>query len=591
MCGIHLIWGKYASEPTINQMLLQSRHRGPDHEASVTPWSGLWLGVNRLKILHPGPDANQPFWAPDKKSLLIWNGELYNYQEIRNLLIDLGTIFSTQSDTEVVLHALRIFGIEGLTKLEGMYSLVYADVTEQSVLVARDKNGEKPLYYSQNEGTLLISSEIRSIQQVTCSPVDANQIAPYVYMRTPLLNHTFYKEIKEWKPDYFSKIHSPSSFQFIPTPSSPQPNLEPTFETFKTLLTDAVLKQFHADAPVGIQLSGGADSSLLYTIWYTQTATPLPSYTIQLGPKYRKNYPDGDSAVHFAKQFPTCHHPILITQELFWENWEEYLKSIDLPIGDSAGFLTWMIGKEAKKEVKVLVSGAGADELWGGYKRHKAFLHYQKNKNLLLKLKAPLEALPLRRSYHKFFSATHSNSRQTYINFSGLANVPYTLAKEYEEVFNPTFSEYKQMLDFDRQVYLTQDVLKIEDNALMSHSIEGRSPYLDTPMVEFWKTLKDDSQIYGKPWIKQFLGEHNISWVADRKKMGFGLPLKEWLEEGGEFAQRIFYSVKKFETTHGHHFPQETRALAANPEYGVKHHFLTLYNLFLLAEWVNLHKL
>lgn len=591
MCGIHLIWGKDASETAILSMLRQSRHRGPDQQASLNPWPGLWLGINRLKILHPGPEADQPFWASDKKSLLIWNGELYNYQEIKNSLIDLGITFTSRSDTEVVLHTLRIFGTEGIKKLEGMFALIYADVTEKSVLVARDKNGEKPLYYSQNEGSLTISSEIRCIQQVTSPALDVSQIAPYVYLRTPLLNHTFYKEIKEWKPDHLSKIHSPSSFQFIQNPSPPPPNSEPTYETFKTLLTDAVLKQFHADAPVGIQLSGGADSSLLYAIWYKQTATPLPSYTIQVEPKYRKNYSDGDSAVRLAKQFPTSHHPILITQELFWENWEEYLRSVDLPIGDSAGFLNWMIGKEAKKEVKVLISGAGADELWGGYQRHKAFARYQENKNLLLKLKPVGEKLPLGRSYRKFFSAIHPNPRQTYINFSGLANVPHRLTKEYEGVFDPTFSAYKQMLDFDRQVYLVQDVLKIQDNALMSHSIEGRSPYLDAPMVGFWKTIKDDPPLKDKPWIRQYLKEHELSWVADRKKMGFGLPLKEWLAEGGEFARRMFGSIQQFETTHGHHLPQETKALAVDPKHGVKHHFLTLYNLFLLAEWVNLHKL
>ncbi|WP_339866941.1 asparagine synthase (glutamine-hydrolyzing) [uncultured Algoriphagus sp.] len=591
MCGIHLIWGKGANEEAIDTMLEKSRHRGPDQQASFSPWPGLWIGVNRLKILHTGLEADQPLWAPDGRSLLIWNGELYNYQVLRKQLQGLGITFITQSDTEVVLHFLRVFGEKGLEKLQGMFAFIFVDLIEKAVLVARDQNGEKPLFYAQSPDTLLLSSECQSIQSLKNTSLDPRQFETYYYLRAPLLGSTFYKGIHEWKPGRYTKILNHSTFRWDTISINTKLNSQPTFDTFKETLPDVVLRQFHADVPVGIQLSGGADSSLLYALWYTKTGTPLHSYTIQVEQKYRKKYADGDASNRFSKQFPSNHKLVEIDQKIFWENWDDYLKSVDQPIGDSAGFLNWMIGKEAKNSVKVLVSGAGADELWGGYQRHKAFDIYQKRKDLLLRFQGILGKIPLGRSYQKFISAIDPSPQKTFLNFSGLENIPDELGEDYDRIFDKNLPLYPQMLDFDRQVYLVQDVLKIQDNALMAHSIEGRSPYLDVSMITLWRNVNDEKLLKGKPWIRQFLNELDLSWISERKKMGFGLPLKEWFAENGEFAKRVFDSIKSFEKTHGGDFPERMRALAAKPELGTKGHFLTLYNLFLLAEWVKLHKL
>lgn len=591
MCGIHLIWGKGANEKAVDSMLHQSRHRGPDQQASFSPWPGLWIGVNRLKILHTGAEADQPFMAPDGSSLLIWNGEIYNYQEIRNSLIKMGIRFITHSDTEVVLHVIRLFGVKGLEKLQGMFAIIYIDLIEKSVLVARDSNGEKPLYYSKSPDTLIISSECRSIQKLKSSQLEVRQFEAYFYCRAPMLGNTFYKGIHEWKPARFTKILNHSAFRWDAISTQIKSQTEPTFADFKDTLSETIIRQFHADVPVGIQLSGGADSSLLYALWYKESGTPLPSYTIQVEQKYRKKYADGDAAIRFAKQFPSNQQLVDIDQKVFWGNWEEYVSSLDQPVGDSASFLNWMIGKEAKKSVKVMISGAGADELWGGYQRHKAFDVYQKHKDLLLRFQGILGKLPLGRSYQKFISAIDPTPQKTFLNFSSLANISEELSEGYDRVFNRELPLYTQMLDFDRQVYLVQDVLKLQDNALMAHSIEGRSPYLNTSMVALWRNIKDEKLLKGKPWINQGLVDLDLKWITERKKMGFGLPLKEWFAENGEFAKRVFSSIKSFEKTHGDFFPAEMRKLATSPELGTKHHFLTLYNLFLLAEWVKLHKL
>lgn len=591
MCGIHLIWGKGANKKSIQALVDATHHRGPDQAAIYSPWNGLWIGVNRLKILDLSPDADQPFWAPDGNSLLILNGEIYNFQELRSLLSKMGVDFITQSDTEVLLHYLKFFGQKGLEKLNGMFALIYVDLITKSVLVALDRNGEKPLYYSQNPETLVISSELRGIAALQNPVPDWEQVAHYFYFRAPLSGKTFHRGIRAWKPGRYSTIFRHDTFRWDTLTSPKGPEELPSQKVFRESLEKAVLNQFQADVPVGILLSGGADSSLLYSLWYQKTGTPLPAYTIQVEKKYRAKYADGNHAIRFAKQIPTEHHLIEIDQKIFLENWDEYIQSVDLPVGDSAGFLTWLIGKRAKQEVKVLVSGAGADELWGGYQRHAAFARYWQQHEFWANWACFLKKLPFGREWKKYMSAIGSDPNQTFLNFSALQNPPSWMTDDYARIFNKNLPAYKRMLDFDRQVYLVQDILKIHDNTLMAHGIEGRAPYLDASVLGLWQKVNDPAILTGKPWIKNILRENDLGWVAERRKFGFGLPLKEWLSEKNEFSSRLFTTLKDFDRSHGDHLQIPVRQLLQNPEQSVKIHFLALYNLFLLAEWSKLHRL
>ncbi len=591
MCGIHLIWGKDATQEKIELLTKSARHRGPDQEAFYSPWPGLWVGVNRLKILHLGPEADQPFWSPDRKALLLWNGEIYNYQELRLLLENIGVEFLTSSDTEVVLHTLKIFGPKGLEKLQGMFSLIYLDIIEEIVLVGRDQNGEKPLYYTQNDNLLVISSEVRGISIVKEPSLDRKQITNYFFLRTPHPGNTFFQGISDWRPGYFSLIQQPSKLFWERIPSSINRNHSPDSRSFENALNLAVLSQFHADVPVGVSLSGGTDSSLLYAIWYKQTGRRLPTYTIQVEDKFRKKYGDGDAAIRLAKELPMDHRLIKIDQTVFWENWEAYIRDVDSPLGDSAGFLTWMIGKTAKEHVKVMISGVGADELWGGYNRHRAIALFLENKELLIALNPILKKLALGRLGAKFLAGLQPDPKYTFLNFSALHPVPDAIYEAYRPIFNTSLPEYKQMLDFDRQMYLVEDLLKIHDNALMAHGIEGRSPFLDARLVDIWESVVNMRDLKGKKWIKELLAALGMKWINERKKFGFGLPLKEWFAQEGEFAQRIYFSLGEFEKSHGEGLPTVLRDMLKCPQRSAKNHFLTLYNLFVLAEWVKLHKL
>lgn len=588
MCGIHLIWGKGANNASIQELVSSSSHRGPDQEAIYSPWPGLWIGVNRLRILHPGPDADQPFWTKDGTSLLIWNGEIYNFRELRKLLKSLGVEVITQSDTEVLVYYLKFFGTEGLKKIQGMFTLIYVDVVAKSVLVARDPNGEKPLYFAQNPDTLYISSETRGIARLTLAKADLEQVKNYFYFRNPAPGKSFYRGVRAWKQGRYSQIFHHNTFRWdtLSIPGSAEKAI--TKDLFKSTLEQVILNQFHADVPLGIMLSGGVDSSLLYALWYQQTGTPLPAFTIQVEKKYRKKYADGDTAKRFVRAYSADHQLIDIDQRLVLDHWDEFVGSIDQPIGDSAGFLTWMIGKKAKNQVKVIASGAGADELWGGYQRHKAFHQYLSNQSFWVRWAPLLQKLPFGRDWKKFTSAIRPNAQETFLNFSALSNPNPDLNGDYLRIMDSNLTAYKSALDFDRQVYLVQDILKIQDNSLMAHGIEGRAPYLDPQLISLWKSVDDPSVLLGKPWMASCLEELNLSWISERKKTGFGLPLLEWLGENGPFAKRVFASLKDFAKSYRAELPTEVLQLSQHPENYVKDHFLVIYNLFLLAEWLKL---
>ncbi len=590
MCGIHLIWGQGANEENLQILLDSSENRGPDHQDLLSPWPGLWVGANRLRISDPSSKSDQPFWSSDGHALILLNGEIYNHQELRSLLKTMGKDFQTSSDTEVLITWLRSFGEKGLSKLKGMFSLILVDVLTKSILVARDPSGEKSIYYRHAQDSLCISSTAKGIESIWPSELDISSIENYAYLRYPRRGHTFFKGIQEWKPNRFSQISTPTTFRFDPLPKDKKSEDNQPSGSFEAVFDRVIERQFQTDVPKGILLSGGADSSLLYANWYKTAGQSLPAFTFVPEKKYQQKYDDIQWVKRLVKQYPAELNEIEISEEIFLNHFDEYDAGLDQPVGDSAGFLLWMIGKEAKKQgIKVLISGAGADELWGGYRRHKAFETYLRNRNLLLSLKPFLSWLPLSRAYRKFLDSIHKNEERTFMNFSALRLIPDHIFQDYERVFDQEYSSDRKALDFDRKVYLVDDILKIQDQALMAHGIEGRSPYLDSDFISLWKK-SPDSELKGKRRINELLNQYDLGFISERKKLGFGLPLEEWFGSNGSFAKRAFQSIKSLESRLGNSLPAPIHEITKNPENFIKSDFLMLYNLFLLSEWVNLRK-
>lgn len=591
MCGINLVLNFSGEGQKAIQLMMEStRHRGPDQSSwkSINP--DLFISGNRLKTVDLGDWANQPV-SIDDQYFLAWNGALYNSEELRNQLLQKGTTFESRSDSEVLLRWLILKGERGIGDLEGMFAFTFVDKLKGQIIIARDEYGKKPLYYFHHEDQWMFSSEARAIASsgLLDDVMDAKQYLPYYYSRHSFPDKSFYKSINQLVPGEIIKLDFRGeildSFKLV------RKSIKNKFtgkKEFKELLTEAVLRHFQADVSVGVLLSGGADSSLLLHTWVEETGIPLHTFTLTFEDKYLKTYPDSKYAKNVAKKYNSAHHEILITPELVLENWEDYLASLDQPIGDSAGFISWMIAKEAKKYVKILVSGAGADELFSGYSRHAAFRYYLKNKGALLKMSKIGKVLPfLSRKASKMAYAIDESEQVTFLNFSSLQRIPKKDICTFLKYFPEGLSPYKSALEWDRQYYLVNDILKIHDNALMSHGIEGRAPYLDKGLVELSLSLNEEEhlELGNKKWIKELLEDAGLKQLANRKKMGFGLPIKEWLKSNKDFRDKVFEEIRDFEIKEGQHFPEEMLNLARKPSLYINDSFLQIWNLFVLAGW------
>lgn len=589
MCGINVILGQ-DPQNRIQSMMDATAHRGPDHSAFCQVEEGLFFAGNRLKILDLSDKSNQPLWTEKKDAVLIWNGAIYNYQDLRNQLIDWGYHFSTHSDSEVLLYWLQHHGEQGIKSLKGMFALAFADLKKNSLIIARDQSGEKPLYYTQENETWLFSSECKPIQNVlqSKSSINIGQFPFYFYLRHTLPDQTFFRGIQQfpigtsWTMDLKGKNWKENSLSLSKTLKG---NISHTH--FEELLKEAVLKNFHADSNIGVMLSGGADSSLLYALWYEETGIQLPTFTVHFEEKLQKKYADPLFVGKYFKKYPSLQHTIDISLQSIQDNWKKYIQSLDQPIGDSAGMLTWMIAKEASKEVKVLISGAGADELFGGYNRHKAYLAYIQHPKFWLNLKKSNIAKFLPANWRKMIQSIEEDPRETYFQMAALVSMPKELIQKLELIYPKEEGLLKNALSWDRKFYLVNDILKIHDNACMAHGIEGRSPYLDTEIVELIQQLSETEhrELIGKKWIKLSLEQRNLGFIGKRQKLGFGLPLEEWFLRK-EFRNWVFGPIQAMEKEWGSFFPKEMRNLASNPSKAKGRQFLQIWNLFLLASWL-----
>lgn len=590
MCGINVILGKTnkKAQHDIEAMMRSTAHRGPDYSAWNQVGASLFMAGNRLKILDMSEASNQPLWNQEKNAVLVWNGALYNYQDLRNSLLHLGYFFETNSDSEVLLHWLKHYGKNGLKDLKGMFALAFADLDKQELLIARDPSGEKPLSFAEHKNNWYFSSEARAIKEITDSRIDISQFMPYFYVRHPFPKGSLFADISQVLAGQAMLLDFDGKKKEcwdLGKQHLPMGKFDPN--RLEEVLKDAVLKNFHTERPLGVMLSGGADSSLIYALWYEETGQALPTYTITFDHKYQKNYCDPNFANKFNKHYPSFHQEVKIDLTKVKENWPAFIQSLDQPIGDSAGFLTWMLAKEASTAVKVLISGAGADELFGGYNRHQAFLQYLKHPNFWENIKklGIHQAFPA--SLKKMIGSIGETQQETFIQMSALQQIPSHYLPLFTALYPSSGNPMKDALEWDRVFYLVNDILKIHDNACMAHGIEGRSPYLDQELISISLGLSETQhrEQIGKKWIKEALQKRNLGFISNRKKLGFGLPLREWMANK-EFQEWVCPAIKQLEKDWGQHFPDEMRTLAKAPDKAKGREFLQVWNLFLLASWL-----
>jgi asparagine synthase (glutamine-hydrolysing) len=560
MCGIHFILDRQKTldrEP-VRQMCRAAVHRGPDHSAHLsfqTQHSKIFLGSNRLKILDYREAANQPFTSSCGRYTLIYNGEIYDFEELKNKLLQKGRQFRTQSDTEVLLELLIEKGIDALSELNGMFAFVFYDHQKEQLLLARDRHGIKPLFYSETNHHFLASSEIKGILSsgLVEKKLKREQLYHYLQFRYAQKPQTVFDGIFELEAGHYiqiekGKVDAPKSFIHNLSTLDLELNEEEILLKTEELLTDAIFRQLNGESPKGLFLSGGVDSTLILALLQSNGFQSLQTYSItQDASEDSFGTKDSYFAKKAARQYGFPHHEVLIKPEML-QNFEAYVEKIDQPIGDSGAFLTHILSGKAAQNGKIAFSGAGADELFAGYNRHQAFYAYLKH-YILLQLSQPLWKTirflptgfnhPFRKQFQLLKKLSASLNTDPAITFGNFASfrafhqeslIPKWTIDQADDFVDKNF---KAALRYDYEHYLQSDVLAISDRMSMQQSLELRVPYLDNELVDFARQLSAHQLMaHGPKWIlKDILKKYGGEVYAKRAKEGFGLPFGNWIRQ------------------------------------------------------------
>lgn len=520
------------------------RLRGPDAEGS---WRGerCWLGHRRLSIIDLSEASSQPFHSAEGRYHLVYNGEIYNYREIREELRSLGCEFRSSGDTEVLLHALIHWGKNALNKLNGFFAFAFYDSRDHSLLLARDRFGIKPLLYSFRQGKLCFGSELRSLIPFLDEPGLCRKALPFYfqlgYIPAPM---SILEGVRKLEPgmllEYCDGILREEAY-YIAKPGESGKNL-------RELLEDSVKLRLISDRPVGVFLSGGMDSSIISAI-----AARLHGgiHSFSLGFPEMGYLDESRDALGVAKHIGSTHHALSASLVDLESSLSGFLDSLDEPFADSSALAVWMLCREVSREVKVALSGDGADELFGGYRKHRAYVLLQ---NPLLK--GALGLLPFSGGHRegRFGDALRKISRLRSMSRFSREDLLWQLAifADEEAVLRATeadreryFEERlrwagskgspgmkRRILDFDRKLVLPNDMLVKADRSSMAHGLEVRVPFLDHRVVERSLALGEDelfSGKLGKLALREYFSDLLPEQVFRKAKHGFEIPLSTLL--------------------------------------------------------------
>lgn len=556
------------------------RHRGPDGDGVWTDAEqGIAVSHRRLAIVDLSPAGSQPMISSCGNLVMVYNGEVYNAEELRNELAPLGISFRGTSDTEVILEACARWGIRKTTeKLIGMFAMAIWNRQEQVLTLARDRLGIKPLYWSNNSGSLIFGSELKALRQHPDCPTELNRNAIAGYIRNSYINNpaTIYRGVHQLQPgwimrwkahaieptfeQYWSLKEVVDAGQRIPFEGGDQEAIE----HLDTLLGDAVSRRMMADVPLGAFLSGGIDSSTVAALMQKASLSPVKTFSIGFN---EHKYDESAYAAAVANHLGTDHTELFMTAEDALNVIPDLPTIYDEPFADASQIPTYLVSRLTREHVTVALSGDGGDELFAGYQRyfdaHK-MRHIVAQPKLLQKLEATaLERLPqatvnkfgallpgsignklqgsqykqllipvlkegtMTSLYRRYLS--HSKSpADLLVSGSEITNTPWKDAE------NIDFGEdgFSVMQYIDTLDYLPDDILTKVDRASMANSLEARVPLLDHRVVEFSWTLPQHMKVRdgaGKWILRNVLCQYVPPSLIDRPKKGFGIPMGTWL--------------------------------------------------------------
>ncbi len=571
MCGITGVFafnlvGKF-NMIHVTAATMALHKRGPDfQDVYIDEFVG--LGHRRLSIIDTSPVANQPMWDRDKRYCIVFNGEIFNYQDLKKNLESQGVSFVSSSDTEVLLNLYIREKENCLNQLNGFFSFCIYDRQEQTFFLARDRYGIKPLLYLFDEDKFLFGSEMKAmIEYGIDKEIDYQSLHTYLQLNYTTAPNTIFTHVKKLMPGHYLKVGRKKieSHGYYSIPERENGNQNISYEDakvkLKDLLEDSVQRRLISDVPLGAFLSGGVDSSVIAAL----AVKHKPDlHTFSIGFRDEKFFDETSYAKLVAKHLKTEHTVFSLTNDDLLAHVNSVLDYIDEPFADSSALNVYILSKETRKHATVALSGDGADELLGGYNKHAAF-HRIINKgwqeNLISSLGLVWKSLPQSRNsflsnrirqLNRFAEGMKLTGKERYWQWAGFAKENQALnlfttetkqkfsQQEYEmrkqELlrFIPDNESIGNILRTDMSLVLANDMLTKVDLMSMAHGLEVRVPFLDYRLVNYIFSLPDDYKINRS--IRKRILQDNFRDVLptelyNRPKKGFEVPLLKWFRK------------------------------------------------------------
>ncbi len=597
--------------------LLQSTHRGPDHSHAQLLSCGAF-GHNRLKVIDLSDDANQPMSDPTGRYHLVLNGEIFNHAELRKELEKLGVQFKSKSDTEVLLYALIVYGEECLDKLNGFFSFAFFDQVENKWLIARDRFGEKPLFFFRDSEKLGFASELRSLMQYDIlREVDTTALGILLQLSYIPAPSTILKGVQKLMPGHLIDMRFEEDKPSVAVKQWYKPTAKPctkqsdsaTDEKFTQLLTTAVRVRLSSDLPLGCFLSGGVDSSVIASI-AVKSNPGLQTFSI--------GFPDtpfldeSKYALEVAERIGSRHEVFNVSSQAFSDEVENVLQAMDEPFADSSAIAMWMLAQKTKQHIGVALSGDGADELLGGYNKHAALLrstngsllnvwipNFEVITNLIHPGRTNALSNSLRRlkRYSKGLSKSYKERYLYWSSFSeGTYHEDLIMGFNHADMgarINPFLSDIKKddfntVLMAEQKMVLSGDMLPKVDTMSMAHALEVRPPFLDHHVVEFINSLPMEYKMNGrerKILLRDCYAHDLPASVFSRAKKGFEIPLEKMLR--GNLKPMVMELLSAKNISHQGLFKQNVvdEVLQDFYQYHRSTHTSLIYSLMVFQVW------
>lgn len=593
-------------------------HRGPDEDGFYTEnFNGTTLGMamRRLSIIDL-TSGKQPIFTADKSKVIVFNGEIYNFKKLRETLITKGYTFYTSCDTEVVVNLYDCYGTAAFSMLDGMFAFSLLDKTTNTLYIVRDFFGEKPLYYFQNQDTLIWASELKSILKILPSKPEIDTTALNLYLQLTYIPapYSIFKSIKKLEANHYMTVDcNTMETEVFSIPQSKKQyqiaNKNEAIQITHDLVRESVASRSISDVPLGTFLSGGVDSSIVSLCLAQQSDRKIETFSIGFD---KKSFDESEKSRAVAKLINSNHHEFVIGEEDLKANLSEIILNFDEPFADSSALASYVVANKTKQYVTVALTGDGGDEVFGGYNkyymgklnhRYTSLLPEAIHKSIL-----KMADVLLKTSEDNRGKRFRANRLLKAINYQGdfyyniislgfqeeeipsLLNHSYSVQQPLHYYKSLIGNQNKTLTDFrniDLHLSLEGDMLVKVDRTSMLTSLECRAPFLNKEIWNFTNQLPENYLINGwdkKHILKDAFKQYFPKDFLNKSKKGFGVPVGDWLKSNLKL-ELLAYSEKSFIDKQGIFNANEIQKLVFNHVNSKSDNTFRVWTFYCFQKW------